>query len=567
MDVLRQSGRHRRRRRLGDPGRRVDLRHQRPDRRHRPRGSPGPVRPGHPGDLPLRAAHRRAPAGALAAINSDPFSATFVSRGHPAAGRADSTLMVFRSRYVGQGMREDLRIRNFGAEPTAMPGGGVRRRRLRRPVRGEGGPGRGGPGLRDHPDGGGRLPGDLLPAGVEQPGGATPVHRLDGCRRSRAGARGRGGRVLRPPGRGRFRAGVGLPDLRGPRIRARWWCRRAGRWSACMEVVPVIESIPRPAPVPLRPAGGAGRALGAPGPVAPAGSPRQDRPPGTGGRGRPQRRGPGGPAHLRPRLPRAGGGGGRRALVHDGLRPGLAADRLVGPPGRSRPGPRGAPDAGPVPGHRRWTHSTRSSPAGSCTRCASAKRPRSHSEAGASTTARPTPRRSSSCSWASSAAGASVAGAGRRAPAQRRPGAGLDRGLRRRRRRRLRRVPPGHRPGAGQPGVEGQLGRYPLRRRPRRRGPHRPLRGAGLRLRRLPGPRPLRLRGGGHGALRSLPQEGDRPEGRLQPRLLARGQGVVRRRAERRQEADRLAHLEHRPLPVDRDRGGGEGRRPWPGTC
>ena len=27
--------------------------------------------------------------------------------------------MVFRSRYVGQGMREDLQIRNFGAEPTA----------------------------------------------------------------------------------------------------------------------------------------------------------------------------------------------------------------------------------------------------------------------------------------------------------------------------------------------------------------------------------------------------------------------------------------------------------------
>jgi glycogen debranching enzyme len=56
----------------------------------------------------------------LASINSDPFSATFVSRGHPASDRADSTLMVFRSRYVGQGMREDLRIRNFGAEPTAI---------------------------------------------------------------------------------------------------------------------------------------------------------------------------------------------------------------------------------------------------------------------------------------------------------------------------------------------------------------------------------------------------------------------------------------------------------------
>ena len=73
---------------------------------------------------------------------------------------------------------------------------------------------------------------------------------------------------------------------------------------------------------------------------------------------------------------------------------------------------------------------------------------------------------------------------------QRGPGHRVDRALRRRRRRRLRRVPPGHRPGAGQPGLEGQLGRHPLRRRPGGRGPHRPGRGAGLHLRRLPGRAP-----------------------------------------------------------------------------
>lgn len=55
---------------------------------------------------------------ALAAVSHDPFSATFVSRCQPGPGRADSTLMVFRARYVGQGMREDLVIRNFGDEPT-----------------------------------------------------------------------------------------------------------------------------------------------------------------------------------------------------------------------------------------------------------------------------------------------------------------------------------------------------------------------------------------------------------------------------------------------------------------
>jgi glycogen debranching enzyme len=55
---------------------------------------------------------------ALAAVTDDPFSATFVSRCRPRPGVADSTLMVFRARYVGQGMREDLIIRNFGDEPT-----------------------------------------------------------------------------------------------------------------------------------------------------------------------------------------------------------------------------------------------------------------------------------------------------------------------------------------------------------------------------------------------------------------------------------------------------------------
>jgi glycogen debranching enzyme len=55
----------------------------------------------------------------LAAITPDPFTATFVSRGYPHAGQSDSTLMVFRSRYVGQGMREDVQIRNFGSEPSA----------------------------------------------------------------------------------------------------------------------------------------------------------------------------------------------------------------------------------------------------------------------------------------------------------------------------------------------------------------------------------------------------------------------------------------------------------------
>ena len=52
----------------------------------------------------------------LAAHAVDPFSAVFVLRAPPPAGRADARLLVFRRRYVGQGMREDLVVRNYGDE-------------------------------------------------------------------------------------------------------------------------------------------------------------------------------------------------------------------------------------------------------------------------------------------------------------------------------------------------------------------------------------------------------------------------------------------------------------------
>ncbi len=55
---------------------------------------------------------------ALAATTPDPFSGSFVSRDHPRAGAADSHLMIFRHRYIGRGMREDVMICNFGEEPA-----------------------------------------------------------------------------------------------------------------------------------------------------------------------------------------------------------------------------------------------------------------------------------------------------------------------------------------------------------------------------------------------------------------------------------------------------------------
>ena len=42
-----------------------------------------------------------------------PYSATFVGRQPPSAGRADSTVLVVRRRYVGQGMEEQITLRNL----------------------------------------------------------------------------------------------------------------------------------------------------------------------------------------------------------------------------------------------------------------------------------------------------------------------------------------------------------------------------------------------------------------------------------------------------------------------
>ena len=54
----------------------------------------------------------------LAATTLDPFSASFVLRDQPAAGEADSHLMIFRNRWIGRGMREDLAVYNYGTAPA-----------------------------------------------------------------------------------------------------------------------------------------------------------------------------------------------------------------------------------------------------------------------------------------------------------------------------------------------------------------------------------------------------------------------------------------------------------------
>ena len=50
----------------------------------------------------------------------EPFTATFVGRVHPRHGRADSDLVCFRSRAIGQGMRERITITNYGAREAPI---------------------------------------------------------------------------------------------------------------------------------------------------------------------------------------------------------------------------------------------------------------------------------------------------------------------------------------------------------------------------------------------------------------------------------------------------------------
>ncbi|HVR00381.1 MAG TPA: glycogen debranching N-terminal domain-containing protein [Mycobacterium sp.] len=51
---------------------------------------------------------------------SEPYRATFVARTTPRRWSADSTLLVLRQRFVGDGLREDVTLRNLGPEPTGV---------------------------------------------------------------------------------------------------------------------------------------------------------------------------------------------------------------------------------------------------------------------------------------------------------------------------------------------------------------------------------------------------------------------------------------------------------------
>jgi glycogen debranching enzyme len=60
------------------------------------------------------------PVEPLTTLEDDSYRATSVARTRPRRGLADSTLLVLRTRSVGDGMREDLVLRNLAAEATGV---------------------------------------------------------------------------------------------------------------------------------------------------------------------------------------------------------------------------------------------------------------------------------------------------------------------------------------------------------------------------------------------------------------------------------------------------------------
>ena len=115
--------------------------------------------------------------------------------------------------------------------------------------------------------------------------------------------------------------------------------------------------------------------------------------------------------------------------------------------------------------------------------------------------------------------------------------------------------------GLDQPGVEGLLGRHQLRRRVAGGAADRAVRGAGLRLRRLPGAR-ARCQGPGDDddADQWTARAAD-AQGAVQRAVLAARPGLLRDRARRRQAPVDALRIQHGPLPVERHRRRRQGSR------
>ncbi len=164
----------------------------------------------------------------LAISREDPFSATFVARARPHAEVAEATLLVTRARYVGRGMREDLRIRNVGAEPAYclvelfLDSDFATTSEVREGRASSSEPSGRSKGAHGHP-------GQELPGDPESPNATLMVllgHRRGGTRR---GCRVELSRAFRLTGN------LATTEAIVP---------AGGEWSVCVQVTPVIDDTP-----------------------------------------------------------------------------------------------------------------------------------------------------------------------------------------------------------------------------------------------------------------------------------------------------------------------------------
>ena len=184
----------------------------------------------------------------LAATTVDPFSAAFVLRDQPRPGFADSALMVFRNRYVGRGMREDVTVRNYGLEPALCV--------LEMPVAA-----------------------DFADLFEVKEGRVEKVGRSERPRRRAAASRGSTGAGSSPAARTST-----SPSRRSCRRPTRCYevvVPPGGEWSTCLQLTPVVDERGRDAALSLRSPGRALDAGGATGGMA--AQPAGDRRPTTKG--------------------------------------------------------------------------------------------------------------------------------------------------------------------------------------------------------------------------------------------------------------------------------------------
>ena len=196
---------HRRRRWRDHPGRRAGFLHLRTDRQHARQLSPRLVLPGHPflSELCLRVNGERPEP--LAATTTDPFSAAFVLRAQPRGGGPTPTSW---SSATATSVGACGRTSSCATRPRAgvLRARAHRRRRLRRPVRGQGKAGRSA-GHLEHRRG--RHASRVVPAGP-----SAAARDLDFSQTAVAVNEPRAFDVLVPPG---------------------------ADWSGCLQVTPVVD--------------------------------------------------------------------------------------------------------------------------------------------------------------------------------------------------------------------------------------------------------------------------------------------------------------------------------------